>query len=89
MTKTMRDEYVGFMKWLDTFISEKGIDRDELLEVEGPSGLNIMPVSMLVGLIKTAPKNERNAIKSMLVKIDFVNGDVRKYLAHLAKAVSL
>lgn len=36
-----------------------------------------------------APASEQRAIKTMLVKIDFVNGDVRKYLRHLAQAIAL
>lgn len=85
---TARKEVVAFGKWLDTFLSEKGIDREEVLEVEGPSGTNWMPVGVLVGIMKTAPTHERNGIKTMLVKIDFVNGNVRHYLAHLGKAVA-
>ncbi len=80
----------AFGKWLDTFLTEKGIDREETLEVEGKMyGTNWMPISVLVAAIKVAPKHEQDAIKSMLVKIDFKNGNVRHYLTHLAKAIAL
>lgn len=77
-----------FSKWIDTFLSEKNIDSEELLSAEGPSGENIIPVGCLVELMKSAPAREQAGIKTMLVKIDFVNGDVRDYLRHLARAVA-
>jgi hypothetical protein len=78
----------GFGKWLDTFLSEKGIDTEETLEVEGPSGTNWMPVGCLVEAIKGAPKGEQEGIRSMLVRIDFQNAPVRPYLVHLARAIA-
>ena len=62
---------------------------EEVLLVEGPSGENHIPVGVLVTMIKHAPENEQRGIKDMCVKIDFANGDVRRYLTHLAKAVAL
>lgn len=78
-----------FNKWIDTFLSEKGVDSEERFEVEGKSGLNSIPVGSIVSLMKQTSKREQHGIKSMLVKIDFVNGDVRDYLKHLAKAVAV
>jgi hypothetical protein len=78
----------AFGRWFDTLISEKGIDLEEVLTVEGPSGANWIPVGVLAGIIKTAPAHEQAGIKSMLVRIDFANGNVRHYLTHLAKAVA-
>lgn len=78
-----------FNTWLETFLSEKGIDRDHVLEVDGPSGFNAIPVDCLVSLMKQAPKHEQQGIKSMIVKIDFRNGDVLDYFKHLARAVAI
>ena len=80
---------MNFSKWLETFLSEKGIDSEELLEVEGASGINCIPVGCIVELARKAPKYEQAQIKSTLVRIDFVNGNVRHFLTHLAKAVAL
>jgi hypothetical protein len=77
-----------FATWLDTFVSEKGIDLEDVLAVEGPSGLNQIPVGCLVDLMKQAPKHEQAGIKTMIVKIDFRNGDVLDYFRHLAQAVA-
>ena len=78
-----------FNQWLDTFLDEKGIDGDQVLLVDGPSGQNSIPIACLVDVIKQAPKTERDAIKTVIVKIDFRNGDVVPYFEHLAQAIAL
>lgn len=78
----------SFNRWLDTFVEEKRIDLHRIFEVEGPSGFNIIPVGCIVDLMKSAPASEQAAIKSTLVKIDFVNGDVYHFFRHLAGAVA-
>ena len=78
-----------FTKWIDTFLAEKGIDLEQMLFVEGPSGENAIPVGCLVEAIKGAPSHERAGIKTMIVKIDFVNGDVLDYFKHLAQAIAI
>lgn len=78
-----------FNTWIDTFVEEKGIDLEEVLEVEGPEwGTNYIPVGCIVDLMKQTTKQEQAAIKATLVKIDFRNGDVLHYFKHLAKAVA-
>jgi hypothetical protein len=77
-----------FNTWLDTFLSEKGIDLETVVEAEGPSGTNWIPVGCLVDLMKGAPKGEQVGIKAMLVRIDIANASVLDYLKHLAGAVA-
>lgn len=77
-------------KYLETLISEKSAhDIDDMFEVEGPSGANWMAYQNVVDAIAAAPKVERDAIRTMLVKIDFVNGDVFDYFRHLAQAIAI
>lgn len=79
----------SFARWLDTFLEEKEIDLEEVLEVKGKQwGTNYIPVGVLVQAMKRAPKHEQEAIKTMLVKIDFRNAPVRPYLAHLGQAIA-
>jgi hypothetical protein len=81
-----------FSTWLDTFLEEKGVNLDQILEVEGSFGTNYIPVECLVDLMKQAPKVEQEGIKKMLVKIDFVAPGVKPvldYFTHLAKAVAM
>jgi hypothetical protein len=77
-----------FSTWLDTFVDEKGIDREQTLEVAGPSGTNYIPVQCLIDTMKRAPVTEQTGIKNMIVRIDFVNGDVLDYFRHLAQAIA-
>lgn len=77
-----------FKKWLDTFVDEKEIDREAILEVEGPSGLNCIPVGCLLEAMFSTTPREQASIKATIVKIDFVNGDVLDYFRHLAQAIA-
>lgn len=78
-----------FSKWIDTFLAEKGVDEDRILIVDGPSGPNHIPVGCLVDAIKSAPKHEQASIKAVIVKIDFLNGDILDYLRHIAQAIAI
>lgn len=81
-----------FSTWLDTFLSEKGIDTEDTVQAQGPSGTNDIPVGCLVDLMKTAPYSEQRGIRDMLVRIDFRapgRKPVLDYFAHLAQAVAL
>lgn len=79
----------AFELWLDIFISEKGIDPDQVVRVTGPSGENAMPLEVVLEAIKQAPKSEQADIKRCLVKIDFINGDPARFLTHLAQAIAI
>ena len=79
----------SFKTWLETFLSEKGIDGEQVLTVSGPSGDNHIPVGCLVEAMLQAPASEQAGIKTMIVKIDFVNGDVIRYFRHLAQAIAV
>lgn len=80
----------NFDKWLDTLISEKGIDPECTTVFNGNSDsgtYNLMMLDYLTEAIKHTGKEEQAGIKNMLVKIDFVNGDIVDYFKHLAKAL--
>lgn len=78
-----------FATWIDTFIEEKSIDTEHLLEVDGAMGQNMIPVGCVIEAIKGASKNEQAQIKNTIVKIDFMNGDVMHFFNHLAKAIAI
>ena len=76
--------------WIDKFIDEKDIDREQILEVEGPVyGANFIPVQAVIDAVKSAPKSEYDKIKQTLIAIDFKNGDVLHFIRHLAQAIAL
>ena len=75
--------------YLNNLISEKAnIDMDTEITVEGPSGTNYMSVGIVVEHILIASKKEQNAIRTMLVKIDFHHACVLDYFKHLAQAIA-
>ena len=81
---------MNFNTWLDTFLEEKGIDLDQIMEIHGEIyGTNFIPVSELVSQIKYVPLSEKQGIKNMLVRIDFHNASVMDYLKHLAQAIAI
>lgn len=76
--------------YLNNLISEKAnISMTTPIEVEGASGTNFMNVGVIVEHILIAPKTEQQAIKNVLVKIDFNNGDILDFFKHLAKALAI
>ena len=91
--KTKVDEIIeeqedtSFNKWLDTFIQEKGIDLDYTFTIEDEGITHIFELGNVIENIKATSKEEQNAIKDMIVKIDFNNGDVVDYFKHLSKAL--
>jgi hypothetical protein len=78
-----------FRKWLDTLVSEKGLDTEQVLTVNGPSGANFIPLSIVLDAIKATSASEQAGIKNMLVRIDFRNGNVVDYFRHLAQAIAI
>lgn len=78
-----------FTNWLDTFTAEKGLDTEQVFTVEGASGPNYIPLGCVLDAIKSAPAHEQAQIKTMIVRIDFRNGNVCHYFAHLAQAIAL
>lgn len=79
----------NFTQWLNTFIDEKGIDTSHILSVQGPEwGENLIPVEVVLEHMRITTAAEQAAIKDMLVRIDFHNGNIMHYLAHLAQALA-
>lgn len=79
-----------YEKWLDTLIEEKGLDKEmNIIEVEGNSGTNYIPLGCLVEVINQASAAEKAQIKNTLVLIDFKNGDIMHFFRHLAQAIAI
>ncbi len=75
-------------KYLKNLIDEKGIDANLAFQVKGETGINLIPIGVVIEHILLAPIKEKRAIKDWLVKIDFVNGNVLDYFKHLAQAIA-
>ena len=77
-----------FNNWLDTFIEEKGIDLEQILEVKTEKNTHYFEVGNVIENIKTTTPEEQEEIKKTIIKIDFYNGDVVDYFKHLAQALA-
>ena len=75
--------------YLKNLLEEKRIDLETIIEVEGPSGLNVMPLQVVVDAINSTGQHEKDQIRKTLVMIDFKNGDVMHYFRHLAQALAI
>ena len=78
----------NFQTWFTTFIEEKNIDLERTFEFEDQNGFNMMPVGCVVEAVMGCSAKEQAQIKTVLVKIDFANGDVYHFLNHLAKGLA-
>lgn len=78
----------NFNNWLDTFIDEKNINKDDTFEINKNGTLNIISYGSIIDHIKITSKQEQEQIKKTIVKIDFFNGDVLHFFRHLGQALA-
>ncbi len=74
--------------YLNDLISEKGLNKETIIEVEGASGTNFIPLGVVVEHILIVNSTEQAKITKTLVKIDFHNGDVMHFFTYLAQAIA-
>jgi len=75
-------------KYINTLVSEKGLDLEQVIEVQGESGTNFIPLGVVVEHIDICNESEYQQIKTTLAKIDFHNGDVMHFFTYLAQAIA-
>lgn len=78
----------AFNKWIDTFIEEKGIDLEQVIEIKTENNTHYFEIGNIIANIKATTPEEQAGIKDMIIKIDFHNGDVVDYFRHLAQALA-
>lgn len=76
-------------KYLENLINEKDIDINSTFEIEGQTGINFITLEVVIEHILISTKQDQKAIKEMLIKIDFVDGDILDFFKSLAKAIAL
>ena len=85
------DSKMRFNKWIDTLLEEKGIDVEESLTVFKGGDKNAesreLTVGFIVEHIKVTGAETPAMVKNALVRIDFANGDVRDFLAHIGASL--
>ena len=78
----------NFNNWLDTFIDEKNINKNDTFKINKNGTLNIISYGSIIDHIKITSKQEQEQIKKTIVKIDFFNGDVLHFFRHLGQALA-
>jgi len=80
---------MNFKTWINTFVEEKGLDMEKRFDVQAPDGTpHSVPVGCVVEAMISAGKDEQAQIKTTIVKIDFMNGDVLHFFNHLASGLA-
>lgn len=75
------------IKYLETFFAEKQLP-DVSWELTDDNGMtHWIGSAVVLEHIDTASAKEQNGIADVIRQIDFANGDVNKYLKHLAGAL--
>ena len=75
-------------KYIHTLVSEKGLDLEQVIEVQGESGTNFIPLGVVLEHIDICNESEYQQIVRTLAKIDFHNGDLMHFFTYLAKAIA-
>lgn len=76
-----------FDEWIDTFLSEKGVDMDHIFAVETKKNTHYVDLRVLIENLKVSGPTIQNKVKTTLIQIDFRNGDVMHYLRFLAEGL--
>ncbi len=74
--------------YISRLVSEKGLNLEEVITVEGNSGTNFIPLGVVIEHIHICNDSEYKQIRNTLTKIDFHNGDVMHFFTYLAKAIA-
>ena len=77
---------MDFNQWLDTFVQEKELDKDQEFFVEHNGNTHFIELGVVLMLCKKTNKEQQESIKKTIVKLDFYNADVTNFFEHLAKA---
>ena len=77
-----------FNTWFDTFLREKQLPEVVNWDLTDNQGMNhFIGSAVVIEAIHNCPAKEQAGIKDMIVRIDFVDGDVNDYFKHLAGAL--
>lgn len=78
-----------FNEWLETLINEKELDRNQTFEFTVNGQWNLMPLGVVEEFMtQTMSKSDQAKSKTILVKIDFANGNLMHYFEYVAKGIA-
>jgi len=74
---------MNFKKWLQTLVEEKGLAY-ECFTVEHEEFTHFIEMDYLIDFLAGLDGELQEKVRTTLVKIDFMNGDVMHFLNHCA-----
>jgi len=76
-----------FNQWFETFLAEKELPIASW-EIQDASGMvHFIDSEVVIEAIKGFSASEQDQVKAIIVKIDFINGEVNHFFGHLAKGL--
>jgi len=82
--------YVSFKKWIDTFVSEKGFDRNmTIFDGKGIDGCHYrIKFGEMIDALKRSNFKDRKQLKALIIKIDSQNGDLLNFFKFLSVSMT-
>ena len=78
----------NFKNWIDTFIDEKDLPMDDTFTIDKNGTMNIMSYKTIYEHMLIANDQEQEQIKNMIVKIDYMNGNILNFFQYLGKLIA-
>ena len=78
----------NFKNWIDTFIEEKDLPMEDTFTIDKNGTMNIMSYKTIYEHILIANDQEQEQIKNMIVKIDYMNGNILNFFQYLGKLIA-
>ena len=78
----------NFKNWIDTFIDEKDLPMEDTFTIDKNGTMNIMSYKTIYEHILIANDQEQEKIKNMIVKIDYMNGNILNFFQYLGKLIA-
>jgi hypothetical protein len=76
----------GIATWLKTFFAEKNLPSVNFHIQTGDGWTHVVDSDwVILYLLRVAEEDEQENVRDMVVRIDFVNGDIMHYLGTLAE----
>ena len=84
---------MNFIEWFEMFIEEKNLENVVYMTKfeldEEDMGIDVIHIDteMIIETIKKTSQEQQKQIQEILIKIDFMNGDIHHFFNHLANGL--
>ncbi|MDX1318122.1 MAG: hypothetical protein R3262_11245 [Xanthomarina gelatinilytica] len=84
---------MNFIEWFEMFIEEKNLENVVYMTKfeldEEDMGIDVIQIDteMIIETIKKTSQEQQEKIQEILIKLDFMNGDIHHFFNHLANGL--